>query len=184
MLGVLNSSLLWWFLWNSTLHGKDDVLRLKTNRMENLPIATPSPSVAGQIEHRVGVAIDLTKQRQSKEDCLRSWFEREFGKAVSLRNLESYWGLEDKEFSERVKSVSRSVPPLLGGSEIERRFQQTREVVRDLQRKLLAEDVGLQSAVFDLYGLTPEEVRLVRETAPPRDPLTLAEEELVKLAGT
>jgi hypothetical protein len=33
----------------------------------------------------------------------------------------------------------------------------------------------LQHLVFDLYGLTPEEVQLLRTTAPPRDPLALVE---------
>jgi hypothetical protein len=36
--------------------------------------------------------------------------------------------------------------------------------------------------VFELYRLTPEEIALLRETAPPRDPLALAEAE-VKLLG-
>jgi hypothetical protein len=33
----------------------------------------------------------------------------------------------------------------------------------------------LQEPIFDLYGLTPEEVQLLRTTAPPRDPLALVE---------
>jgi hypothetical protein len=32
-----------------------------------------------------------------------------------------------------------------------------------------------QEPIFDLYGLTPEEVQLLRTTAPPRDPLALVE---------
>lgn len=33
----------------------------------------------------------------------------------------------------------------------------------------------LQHLVFDLYGLTPDDVDLLRSTAPPRDPLALVE---------
>jgi hypothetical protein len=36
-------------------------------------------------------------------------------------------------------------------------------------------EIELQHLVFDLYGLTPEEVQLLRTTAPPRDPLALVE---------
>ncbi len=42
----------------------------------------------------------------------------------------------------------------------------------------LADQEGLlqvQHLVFDLYGLTPEEVQLLRSTARPRDPLALME---------
>jgi hypothetical protein len=36
-------------------------------------------------------------------------------------------------------------------------------------------EIELQHLVFGLYGLTPEEVQLIRTTAPPRDPLALVE---------
>ena len=36
-------------------------------------------------------------------------------------------------------------------------------------------EIEWQHLVFDLYGLTPEEVQLLRAIAPPRDPLTLVE---------
>jgi hypothetical protein len=39
-------------------------------------------------------------------------------------------------------------------------------------------EIELQHLVFDLYGLTPEEVQLLRSTAPPRDPLALVEAQI------
>lgn len=46
-------------------------------------------------------------------------------------------------------------------------------------RRLLADTLRLearvQRLVFHLYDLTPDEVTLLRASAPPRDPLTLAE---------
>lgn len=36
-------------------------------------------------------------------------------------------------------------------------------------------EIELQHLVFDLHGLTPEEVQLLRSTAPPHDPLALVE---------
>lgn len=36
-------------------------------------------------------------------------------------------------------------------------------------------EIQLQHLVFDFYGLTPEEVWLMRSIAPPRDSLALAE---------
>ena len=49
-----------------------------------------------------------------------------------------------------------------------------------MRRALLAytsrRETRLQQTIFDLYGLTPDEVRLLRATASPRDPLTLVEE--------
>ena len=36
-------------------------------------------------------------------------------------------------------------------------------------------EIDVQHRIFHLYGLTPDEVRLLRSTAPPRDPLALVE---------
>ncbi len=55
--------------------------------------------------------------------------------------------------------------------------EHARQVAR--LRPLLAKsrhlEIELQHLVFDLYGLTPEEVQLLRATAPLRDPLALVE---------
>ena len=47
--------------------------------------------------------------------------------------------------------------------------------LRPLLTKTRQLEIKLQHLVFDLYGLTPDEVQLLRRTAPPRDPLALVE---------
>jgi hypothetical protein len=47
--------------------------------------------------------------------------------------------------------------------------------LRPLLTKIRQLEIELQHLVFDLYGLTPDEVQLLRSTAPPRDPLALVE---------
>jgi len=47
--------------------------------------------------------------------------------------------------------------------------------LRPLPVKIRRLEIELQHLVFDLYGLTPEEVQLLRSTAPPRDLLALVE---------
>jgi hypothetical protein len=44
-----------------------------------------------------------------------------------------------------------------------------------LLTKIRQLEIELQHLLFDLYGLTPDEVQLLRSTAPPRDPLALVE---------
>ena len=47
--------------------------------------------------------------------------------------------------------------------------------LRPVLAKIRQLEIELQHLVFDLYGLTPDEVQLLRSTAPPRDPLALVE---------
>jgi hypothetical protein len=55
--------------------------------------------------------------------------------------------------------------------------------LRPLLAKVRQLEIELQHLVFDLYGLTPEEVQLLRSTAPPHDPLALVEAASVRAAG-
>lgn len=48
-------------------------------------------------------------------------------------------------------------------------------------REIARAEIELHHLAFEAYGLSPEDVTLLRKTAPPRDPLTLAEEELRSL---
>jgi hypothetical protein len=50
LLGVLNSPLIWIWMWRNTIHGKDEVLRLKSIYMEVLPIAQPTPTIRAEVE--------------------------------------------------------------------------------------------------------------------------------------
>ena len=45
LLGVLNSPLMWSWLWRNTVHGKDEVLRLKTIYTETIPITPPTDEI-------------------------------------------------------------------------------------------------------------------------------------------
>ena len=45
LLAVLNSPLMWRYLTRVTLHGKDEALRLKTDKMERIPIARPTEAI-------------------------------------------------------------------------------------------------------------------------------------------
>ncbi len=47
--------------------------------------------------------------------------------------------------------------------------------LRPLLAKIRQLEIELQHLVFDLYGLTPEEVQLLRSTAQPSNPLALVE---------
>src|ERR1039458_8487191 len=47
LLAVLNSPLLWCWLWRKTIHGKDEVLRLKNIYTEQIPVASPTDDMRG-----------------------------------------------------------------------------------------------------------------------------------------
>jgi Eco57I restriction-modification methylase/restriction endonuclease TaqI-like protein len=179
LVALLNSSLLWWYLAISTLHGKDEALRLKTNRMEMVPVVESTSEGYEVVIRKTEDLVVLVQRQQSEEGRFLSWLEREMGVEVS-RKLETYWKLREMDFGTSLGKKGFAGSPL-GKVHLVREFLQSRRIVRELRREICRLEVDLHQRVFDLYGLTQEEVGLMRETAPPRDPLALAEQELAEL---
>ncbi len=64
-----------------------------------------------------------------------------------------------------------------GRTALLRDFEKHRAELREVRGEVCKLEVALQRHVCDLYGLAPEEIALMRRTAPPRDPWKLVEDE-------
>ncbi len=76
---MLNSPLLWFYLWRNTIHGKDEVLRLKTIYMKNLPIAPAAPAVRSEAEEAVEQLIEMVEENQAASLEVLDWLYMERG---------------------------------------------------------------------------------------------------------
>ncbi|MFT4589680.1 MAG: hypothetical protein ACI9VS_002455 [Candidatus Binatia bacterium] len=59
ILAVLNSPLVWNWLWRNTIHGKDEALRLKSLYTERIPIAEPTSEIREGVEPAVSRLIEI-----------------------------------------------------------------------------------------------------------------------------
>jgi hypothetical protein len=73
LLACLNSPLLWTWLWRNTIHGKDEVLRLKTTYTQNIPIASPTESQRNEAHSLVESIIQLSKENRELIDDFIYW---------------------------------------------------------------------------------------------------------------
>ncbi len=65
LLAVVNSPLLWAFMWRNAMHGKDDALRMIYSFTETLPIAQPTGEIRAKIEPLVKQLIALSTESQT-----------------------------------------------------------------------------------------------------------------------
>ena len=77
LLAVLNSPLIWWLLWRETIHGKDEVLRLKSIYTEKLPIAIPSNEARDLCEQLVRSIVERVRSLQSIRRDVLDWLRIE-----------------------------------------------------------------------------------------------------------
>lgn len=179
LLAILNSSLIWWFLGNLVQRGKDEAFRLHSIYMERVPIPFLSKSQQVALTERVEAILRATKEVQNQEANFSLWFRGAYGASKLPIELESFW-LRDAELFLKLVG-KRSGSPLFEDVFTEE-FLKIRNRTRAIWAEIRRIEIELHHLVFDLYRLNQKEIHLVRETAPPRDPLTLAEQELANLS--
>jgi hypothetical protein len=173
LLAILNSPLMWAYLWRNSVHGKDEVLRLKNIHTVSLPIASPPTAVRRTTETPVEALISLTKERQDVARELLSWLASEFGLEAPGQNLEAFAELGAEEFVREVRKRRPRAAGRLGPRDLTALTDAYHEYaprVRRIEAEMEALETRLAEIVYDAYGLTRDDVDLLWRTAPPRMP--------------
>jgi transposase len=145
--------------------------------MQDLPVPPRLRTATDFYRQAAQSLVDFTSLRLQEERESDEVFGRE------LRRQKNYLSsrLSDRTFLDTLQRGGVRASTAAGQAELLREFRQRRGRMRELLKKVYRLEIELHHKVFDLYGLTPDEVQLLRETAPPRDPLRLAEVELASL---
>ena len=174
LLSVLNSPLLWWHNWRFLPHMKDEALSPVAFLVEKMPIASPADDIRSQIEASAQRLIAIaTTQRTTRQDAL-DWLKIEYDITEPSTKLQSPIELDSDALIAEVRKLRGKKKPLSLAGLRNLREEHERTIVP--AQAVSQEARGLEQQVSDLvnsaYGLTPEEVRLMWETAPPRMPIT------------
>ena len=173
MLAVLNSPIGWWFAWREAQHGKDEALRYFNTFVERFAIPKPSNDQQETCEQAVNQLIELTEKQQETVGSILDWLKVEFDIAEPNTKLQNPIALDSDAFINEVKKV-RGKPKDLTSPQLKTLRDEYARVI-DPARMLADEARGLELRIHDLvneaYGLTPDEVRLMWDTAPPRMPI-------------
>jgi hypothetical protein len=172
LLGVLNSSLMWWHNWRYLPHMKDEALSPAGFLMECLPIPRPTDAQREEVERLVSRLIDLKGGSTDGLRALLDWLQSEMGAGKVSQRLSNLVDLTADELVAEVKKL-RAKRTGLGVADLKRLREEYAASVVPLQA--LAREAGelerRVSAVVDAaFGLTADEVKLVWDTAPPRMP--------------
>jgi len=171
LLAILNSPLIWWHNWRYLPHMINDTLTPLGVLMETLPIAPPTEAIRAEMEPLVERLIEIARANHDTRQVTLDWLRARFGLDSPSAALEDLAGLDLQAF---ISEVGKRLP----------KNALTPGAVKDLSkgyydqatplRERLGEATGLERRLADLvnaaYGLTPEEIVLLKETAPPRMP--------------
>jgi hypothetical protein len=152
---------------------KDEALSPVAFLMESLPIAQPSDLIRAKTEKAVGRVLEITRARKATRRQILDWLRVEYGVEKPTLKLQSPFDLDFDGVVAEVRKVRGKKKPLSAVALANLRAEYARSI--DPARVLAAEALSLENEVSDLvneaYGLTPEEVALMWQTAPPRMPI-------------
>lgn len=173
LLAVVNSPVLWSYMWRNAVHGKDEALRLIYSFTETLPIAQPTDELRARIEPAVTDLIAATGRRRQTREQVLEWLRVEFAVESPGNRLAAVETLDEADFvaeirSRRPRSAPRITPAALHDLKVA--YGEYATPLRALAARMAETERRVAGWVNEAYGLTAEEVALLWKTAPPRMP--------------
>jgi TaqI-like C-terminal specificity domain/Eco57I restriction-modification methylase len=168
LLGVLNCPLSW-FVWSGqATMARGGVRRLFTQHVETLPIppatddqkaalATLAESAQSAAEKRYSLQQEITRRIP---DLAPS------GNPAKLtERLKSWWDLPDfAAFRAEVKKAFKADIPLKERTELDNWISETRQQIHALTAEITALEADINTRVYALFGLTPDEITLLESS--------------------
>lgn len=135
--------------------------------------AEPTPAIQTEVEQHVGEALKLTGAAQTASRELLDWLRVEFGVEKPGQRLAEYRNLKANDFAKEVrkrrpKGSSRISPSNV--SELAKVHKKYADAANTRAARLRKLELRIAELVNKAYGLTAEDIGLLRRTAPPRMP--------------
>ena len=172
LLGVLNSPLMWWHNWRYLPHMKDEALSPVGFLMEELPIPKPTDDQRAAVEGAVGRLVELTRERQSGRAAVVDWLRAEFAVEKPSQKLQDPAGLDADGFAAEVKKARKKALKVADVKRLRVEFEASVGPLQQMARDADALERKVSDIVNAAFGLTPAEVTLMWQTAPPRMPIS------------
>jgi hypothetical protein len=173
LLAVLNSPVIWWYTQKFLPPALNGSQRPFAGKMKDLPIAPPTDAIRAGVEPAVARLIALTQNRRERVRELLDWLRIEFAVEKPGQKLETFAGLESAAFIEEVRRRRAKGQPKLspaGLRQLSETFADYAAQIKGIDAESLTHERTISDLVNLAYGLTPAEIDLMWQTAPPRMP--------------
>ncbi len=181
LLCILNSSTLWWYMNDHMPHMKDEAFGMVSTKVGELPI--PKSEKLLELEPYGDRLLALSARSRDFVDLFVLRLHDELGIGKPGKKLISFWAMSEVEIMDEIRKRRGRFSSNRARAKFIKALSESRATMIDLRSTIARMEIELHHKVFNLYGLNDREVALMRRNAPPRCPLTLAEQELEQLEG-
>ncbi len=163
-LAILNSNLMWFFLKNTGTELRGGYFRFKTNYLKPFPLPE-IPKNSNDFIAKANEMLQLHKDFGEVSGKFVRTIQRKFEQLENLPKKLEHW--YDLSFAEFVKELKKKKIKLSLSEETEWEdfFLEMQEKAVALQTQITQTDKQIDTMVYELYGLTEEEIKIVEKVS-------------------
>ena len=160
---ILNSKLVWYFLINICVVRNGGYIEVKPQYFEQIPIPELSSQGKTSLLNLTVRNIESTKALQEKSTRFLNRIKSNFEIEKISTKLEKFYDYDFKTFVAELKKQKVKLS-LVQQDEWEEYFNAYKTEINSLQSQISACDKEIDQMVYELYGLTDEEIAIVENS--------------------
>lgn len=164
ILSILNSKLISFYFELIGAKVDSGYLEWKKNRVEQLPIYPATPEQQQPLIEKADKMLQLNRELQEEVKGFQDWLQHTFNIEKLSKKLEKYYELSLDEFLVEVKKKKVDVKSRQNYQTFKNEFEDSLAKVQPLLQEIALTDNEIDRMVYELYGLTEEEIEIVEES--------------------
>ena len=162
LLGLLNSKVLWFFIKNTSSVYRGGYYAFNTSYLNPFPLPELKTFKEKKIEFLVDFLIENHTNINNIGDKFTRTCERKFEGLNLTKKLQDWYNLSYKDF---IKELTKQKIKLTLSEEAEWAdyFDQEKSKALEIQTQITATDKEIDQMVYELYGLSEEEIKIIEE---------------------
>jgi len=165
LLAILNSKLIWYFLTNICVVRSGGYIEVKPQYFEQIPI--PNRIENSDLLRITELIISLQSQFNEKNNYFLKYINAQFIIEKPSKKLQKWYDIDFQTFIQELKKIIKKAKgeKLNKSDEMEwmELFESKKAEVQSLQTQIDQTDREIDQMVYELYGLTEEEIKIVEE---------------------
>ncbi len=157
---ILGSKLIAYYFKKSSDRQDKVFPEIKIHELKSLPIIVPKNEIKSSLEEKAETMLSLNESLNKQKNQFLKLLQSNFEIEKLSKKLQSFYDHDFKTLVSELKKKKVSFN-LAQQAEWMEFFEQSKAAINELQNKITSTDSEIDKMVYDLYGLTDEEIQIV-----------------------
>ena len=163
LLAILNSTLIKFYFLSKYSDGKQLFPKVKGFQLKELPIKKSSIENQKPFIEKVELMLSLNKTLQQQQAKVINMLQRDYGLEKPTKKLETWYELSLQEFFKEL-AKAKIVLSAVQKDEVQEYFETYQKQAVATKNQIIATDKQIDTMVYELYGLSNEEIEIVENS--------------------